>query len=397
MALSSPFQKIVDLTTLKERIVLGAMSGTSVDSIAVAVCAIRGTGVAPDTSVKLLSLSQKRYPEWVRQKLLVPRDLTVREVAELNVHVAESFGAACLGALKRAGLSPKRAHLIGSHGQTIYHHSRVKGATRTTLQIGDGDHIARITQIPVFSDFRMRDIAAGGEGAPLTPYSDGVMFGGGFTRGIQRIVLNLGGMANITVLSKNPFKIIGFDTGPANAPLDRLARILSKGKLQCDRDGIFANNGTVDQKLLAKLLKEDTYLKRPPPKSTGVEAYGDPFIKRLVDEYGPPTDDMIATVTAFCAEGIVGSIRRFVTKNLGSVELVIAGGGANNPALVRELRARLAPGIVKDSDEFGVPAEAREAMAFALFANEALFGTAVSYPSITGVEKPAVLGKLSMA
>jgi anhydro-N-acetylmuramic acid kinase len=313
------------------------------------------------------------------------------------VMVGEAFATACLATLEEAGLSPQDIDLIGSHGQTVYHHSGVAGAIRATLQVGDGDIIAVRTSCYVLSDFRARDIAAGGEGAPLSPIADAVLFGrgAGGDPGRRRAILNLGGIANLTVLDDDPARVFGFDTGPANAPLDRLARRLSGGALACDRDGQFARSGRVDESLLGELIEQDPYLARRPPKSTGFEMYGDAFVDRAAGRHGGFDADLMATLVEFVARSVTNGIRQCEVLGPPLEEIVAAGGGVQNPALMERIAALVAPVPVRRSDELGVPSDAREAMAFAVLADMTLRGSAAMLPPVTGATGPKLLGKLS--
>ncbi|HEX8200792.1 MAG TPA: anhydro-N-acetylmuramic acid kinase, partial [Isosphaeraceae bacterium] len=232
--------------------------------------------------------------------------------------------------------------------------------------------------------------AAGGEGAPVSPLADLILFG--TTGPARRAVLNLGGIANVTVLDPDPARVFGFDTGPANAPLDRLARTLSGGALPFDRDGRIGRAGRADAALVERLLAADPYLALPPPKSTGFEMYGDSFVAAVAAAHGGHDADLMATLTEFVARSVALGFARFVPP---VDEVIAAGGGVNNPALLGRIAALLAPAVLRRSDELGVPAEAREALAFAILANEALLGHATSLPAVTGARHAVVLGKLS--
>ena len=362
------------------------MSGTSADSIDVAVCTIRGSGLK--SAVVLDSfLSAALDPRVAAQVQRAP-NLSTREIAELDVAVAACFAGAFL---QCAAGCPNSVDLIGSHGQTIYHHSRKEGARKASFQVGNGDILAVQTGLPVVSDFRVKDIALGGEGAPLTPYADAVLYGSSG----KRAILNLGGIANLTVPANDLSAIIGFDTGPANAPLDRLARKLTAGAQSFDTDGRIARAGNVNEELLRALLDSDPYLKLAPPKSSGFEHYGDDFVAHAERLYGRCDSNLMATLVAFVAQSVADAITRFVPADRRPSELIVAGGGAKNPALMHELAARLAPIAVIVSDEAGVPAAAREAMAFAVLANDALFGLPTSLPGVTGAERAACLGMWS--
>lgn len=396
-------QRLLELGAKPARIVVGLISGTSADSISVAVCRIQGGGIPgperPGARVELLHYHEHPYVSSVRRQVFDAAHLNVRAIAELNVQVGELFAEACLSTIGAANLTNRDVDLIGSHGQTLYHHSSMPGVPRATLQVGDGDQIAERTGICVVSDFRSRDIAAGGEGAPLTPFSDLILYadptpGAGVTPR-RRVILNLGGIANVTVLDPDPNRVSGFDTGPANSLLDRLAVQISGGELTCDLDGRLARSGEVNTALLDNLLATDPFLQLRPPKSTGFEMYGDAFLERAVAAHGGQRDpDLMATLTEFTARSISLALERFVA-DPPIFEIIVAGGGARNPALMERIRALMSPVPVRDSEEVGVSSAAREAMAFALFANEALLGHPTSLPSVTGARAPVILGKWS--
>jgi anhydro-N-acetylmuramic acid kinase len=399
--MSPTLRKLVETAAKPERTVVGVISGTSADAISVAVCRIKGGGVPsgsrPGAEVRLLRYYDHPYEPSVRAQVLRAGDLNTREVAELHVRVGVLFADACLAALRAAGVAPSDADVIGSHGQTLYHHSSVPGAVRATLQVGDGDQIAERTGLPVFSDFRARDIAAGGEGAPLTPLADLILFTPRGPEGSgRRVVLNLGGIANVTVLDPDPARVFGFDTGPANALIDRLARRLSGGALAHDRDGRLALSGSANEPLLESWLHDDPFLHRRPPKSTGFEMYGDAFLDRAAAAHGALDADLMATLTEFTARSVAQALSQFVPRDPPVTEVIVAGGGVKNPALFQRLAAALAPVPLRRSDELGVPSDAREAMGFAVLANEALLGHANVLPAVTGARRPVVAGKLSL-
>ncbi|SIN73502.1 anhydro-N-acetylmuramic acid kinase [Singulisphaera sp. GP187] len=398
--MSPIIQRLLELSAKPARIVVGLISGTSADSISVAVCKIKGGGIPapgrPGAEVELIHYHEHPYPATLRRQVFNAAKLNVRAIAELHVQVGELFADACLNAIQAAKLTIGDVDLIGSHGQTLYHHSSVPGVPRATLQVGDGDQIAERTGICVVSDFRARDIAAGGEGAPLTPFSDLILYADPVSTATnrRRLILNLGGIANVTVLDPDPQRVFGFDTGPANSLLDRLAFQLSGGELTCDLDGRISRSGTVNTVLLDDLLKSDPYLERRPPKSTGFEMYGDAFLERAAAAHGRLDPDLMATLTEFTARSIAMALDQFVADPPVG-EIIVAGGGARNPALMERIRALMSPVPVRDSEEVGVSSSAREALAFALFANEALLGHPTSLPSVTGARAPVILGKWS--
>jgi anhydro-N-acetylmuramic acid kinase len=251
-----------------------------------------------------------------------------------------------------------------------------------------------MTGLPVVSDFRARDIAAGGEGAPISPIADLMLFQPKGPHG-RRAVLNLGGIANLTILEEEPFRILGFDVGPGNSLLDRLARRLTDGKLPFDRDGKLARSGSVNQAILTRLLGEDPFLKGSPPKSTGFEMYGDAFLESLIQEHGQADADLLATLSEFSAQAIAQALLEHVPEEQQPGELVVAGGGVLNLDLMRRITDAIAPRVVTDSGKLGVPAQAREAMAFAVIAHRTALGLPSSWPALTGASHPVVLGKLS--
>ncbi len=389
IAMTTWLQKLSTAAAKPSRIVVGLMSGTSTNDVDIAVCEIAGAGRG--AQVHLRHHGVVPYEPALQAAVRSALSATTRQVAELHAELGRFFAEGLRSVIASSGFDLSGIDLIGSHGQTVYHHSAMPGASRVTLQLGDGDVIAERLSVAVISDFRTRDIAAGGEGAPLTPYADDVLFGS--TPG--RAVLNLGGIANITILSSVPSDVRGFDVGPANAPLDRLARLLTKGAQAFDPDGSLARRGVVRRDVLQQLLTSDQFLLRPPPKSSGVEVYGDPFVERLIALHGGLSEDVLATATEFVAMAVRDACHRFVQPVTPITELILAGGGARNRFLRERLSALLAPCQVRTSDALGVPAEAREAMAFALLANDALLGLPTNIPNVTGANRAAVLGKLS--
>ena len=375
----------------------GLMSGTSVNAVDCAICSISGHGIPapgnPGAKVELLGFTSVPFPAALRARVTDQAQLNARAIAELNQEVGELFGLACLKALKSAGLKTSALDLIGSHGQTIYHHSGIKGHRVATLQIGDGDIIAERLGVPVVSDFRPRDIACGGEGAPLTPYADAVLF----ARHYAKVgIINIGGISNLTLLNKDKRLIVGFDLGPGNAPLDRLTRIVSKGRAAFDSDGKLARGAKIDLNLLKSLIRADKFIKRKPPKSTGTEMYGDLFVQRAIKEYGRANKDLLATMTAFVGYAIAYGISHHIKRSQLPDIVYVAGGGCRNQFLMELLEGLLDPLVVAVSDDFGIPAEAREALSFAILANDLVCGEQTSIKTVTGARHDARLGKISL-
>jgi anhydro-N-acetylmuramic acid kinase len=392
--MTSVFSDLLERSVKPWRFVVGLMSGTSADSIDVALCRIRGHGT--QTRAELVHYEEHAHDPDLKRQIQSAGELGVRAIAELNVALAEAFAAACSLTFKQAGVDAAEVDLIGSHGQTVYHHSGVEGARRATLQLGDGDIIAVRTRCYVISDFRARDIAAGGEGAPLSPIADMVLFASAeLEKPCRRAILNLGGIANLTVLDPDPTRVFGFDTGPANSPLDRLARRLSGDRLACDEDGQFARAGRVNERLLSKLLETDPFLARRPPKSTGFEMYGDVFVAQAAQEHGAYDADLMATLTEFTARSIALGLEQCTLLGPPVDEVVVAGGGVNNPVLIERITALISPARIRTTADLGVPPAAREAMAFAVLADRTLQGLPAFLPPVTGANAPKLLGKVS--
>jgi len=368
----------------RERLVLGLMSGTSADSIDVAICRISGK----TPKVKLVRFDCFPYQPKTRAQILAALSLNTAQLSELNVIIAKEFFNAAKRALRKSGLSFSKVDLIGTHGQTVYHHSGEAKQVSSTLQLGDGDVIAELSGVTVISDFRMRDIAAGGEGAPLTPYADFVLFGGD----PARAVLNLGGIANITLLARRSDRVLGFDIGPANAPIDRLVRIFSKGRLNFDPHGRIAAKGALNQRVLDRLIAKDKFLNKKYPKSSGTEMYGDKFVAQLIKlNRGKVNQDLIRTATEFSAYCVSHHLQQFPKIK----ELVISGGGSRNTFLLKRISSLCRQVRVIASDQLGVPVDAREAVAFAIFADELLRARPVSIRAVTGASRATLLGKIS--
>jgi anhydro-N-acetylmuramic acid kinase len=365
------------------------MSGTSMDGVDAAVCRVEGSG--PGVRLELLGFLQRGYPRGLRARLraLAEGGTTAREVCRLHLEVGEAFADAAAAALRAA---KARAEFAGSHGQTVWHEPGRGGRRTATLQIGEASVIAERLRCPVVSDFRTRDCAAGGQGAPLVPYADWALFR---VPGRVRALQNLGGIGNVTVVTEDPDGVFAFDTGPANLPLDEAVRAATGGRESLDRDGRRAARGRVDGALLESLLRHP-FLRRRPPRSTGREEFGAGFVaavRRRRPRMG--TDDLLATLTRFSAEATADAWRRFVLPRARPDEALLSGGGARNPVLVRHLREALAPIPVGFTDDAGLPGPAREAASFALLASETLAGVPCNIPAATGAARRVVLGKVS--
>lgn len=376
-------------------ICVGLISGTSLDGIDVAVCRIDGH--AQDAKIDLLAFDTIAYPDALRAELLRLYDdqaSAVSRVCALNVVVGEAFANAALTVLDGAGIDGDLVEVIGSHGQTIWHQPEADPDNAlivpSTLQIGEASVIAAKVGAPVISDFRVADMAVGGQGAPLAPYLDWAIFS---DPSLNRCVQNIGGIGNVTWVPAGGKleKVIAFDTGPGNTLIDALVTRLTNGEQAYDRDGVIGATGTVDYDLLAELMR-DSYLAEQPPKSTGREYYGTEMVEEILARH-PLDANLIATATAFTAHSIADQYQRWLPGQPD--EVYVNGGGARNPLLMRMLADALDGPNVRTTDELGVNADAKEAMAFALMAHDALAGHPTNIPGATGASRPVVLGKLT--
>jgi len=375
--------------------VVGLMSGTSMDGIDAALLELRGTPA--DAEWALLAFRSEPYPDERRGRIkeCVERG-TPELLCRLHAELGEWLAQATLALLDEAGLAPSQVAAVGSHGHTIWHLPPAAGRRGSTLQVGDAATLAERTGIDVVSDFRTRDVAAGGQGAPLVPFADRIMFAVGDR---QRALQNLGGIGNVTwlPLRGSPEPLLAFDTGPGNVLLDLAAERATGGRLRCDRDGLLAAGGRVDDALLGRLL-DDPFFDLEPPRSTGRESFGHAFIEPLVAEFERRGEkgwaDLLATLTAFTAESVGRAYRRWVIPR-GVDEVVLTGGGGKNPELVRRIRAELDPIPLAPEGALGLSSDAREAAAFAVLAWTHLLGAAGNVPEATGAEGPRVLGSLT--
>ena len=363
--------------------VAGLISGTSVDGIDVAVVDIHNRRI--DT----VAHGAIPYPATLRTRILAASNATTHtaEISRLNFAIGERFAAALIQVCRKKRIPLDTIELIGSHGQTIYHEHG-----KNTLQIGEGAVIAERTGITVVSDFRTADIAAGGAGAPLVPFLDYRAFRHP-RRG--RIALNLGGIANVTVIppAAKPNEVLAFDTGPANMVIDALVQRLTNGRQFYDRAGALAATGRIDRALLSQLMR-DPYFSRNPPKSAGREQYGAGFIEKLIAT-GLALPDLIATATAFTASTVAMAVNRYATT--GSWDLIASGGGVHNETLMSQITSLLPQVTVALTSDYGIDIDAKEAIAFAVMAHETYHRRASNVPSATGARHTAILGKTSRA
>jgi len=379
---------------------IGLMSGTSADGVDAALVEI--SGAPPDLAVREIAFLTQPYDDATRAAVLglCRPDAPLLALGRVHVLLGHRFAKAALAVLAQANVAPTGVGLIGSHGQTVYH--APDGDPPFTLQLGDPAVIAARTGIPTVADFRAADVAAGGQGAPLVPYPDWLMWRHPTrTRALQ----NIGGIGNVTYLPAGggPESVVAFDTGPGNVLIDSVAARASGGTWRYDQDGTLAAQGHVDETLLAHLL-EHPYLRQPPPKSTGRETFGAGFAADLWERTqarGLNPADLAATVTAFTAASIADAYQRWLPAPPD--ELFLCGGGADNPTLVRVLRERLtrvfgdAVPIVRHYDETGYSSGAKEAVAFAILAYETWHGRPGNLPQVTGASHPVILGHVTQS
>lgn len=384
-------QSLLKLLGKQRKQVLGLMSGTSGDGLDCALVDLSGHGLC----VEIHGIRSVTVPYTSAEKAFVHSlfepDLDSRTLCQASFRLGERFAQGVLDFCRELGLSPRDVDLIGSHGQTVWHQPPSAcraGEVPSTLQIGEPAVIAAKTGVVTIGDFRVADVALGGEGAPLVPYCDYLLF---HKPGRRRALQNIGGIANVSVLGESADAVIAFDNGPGNMLIDALAPVVSHGMLDIDRDGELSARGNVLPAVLASLL-DDEYLRRKPPKSTGRERYGLGFAEQLLRRYTEyETVDLLATVVAFSAHAIADSLREFQID-----ELLVSGGGAYNRTLMGHLERLLLPTRVAKLDAFGIDTDNKEAVAFAILALQTLHGEPANLPQVTGASGRAVLGKICL-
>jgi anhydro-N-acetylmuramic acid kinase len=374
------------------------MSGTSADGIDAVVAEI--TWTKQTLQARVAAHLHRPFEPALRQQILrVCLHGFVAEICELNFLLGEHFADAALAAIRKANLRPREIAAIGSHGQTIHHLPNAH--TPSTLQIGEPDVIAERTGITTIADFRVRDMAAGGQGAPLVSFADWALF---TDDSRPRIVQNIGGIGNLTFLPPRAklSDVIAFDTGPGNMVIDAVVLALSRGRESYDRDGRWAARGKFSKKLLREMMAHP-FLKKRPPKTTGREEFGEPFVRKilaLARRMRLRPEDTVATITAFTASTIAAAYERFVLPKLShgqrnKLQIILGGGGAKNATVKRMLAECVGRAELLTHGDFGIANSAKEALAFAILAHETLAGRPGNVPSATGAKRAVVLGKIT--
>jgi anhydro-N-acetylmuramic acid kinase len=390
--------RVRDYRVREEHLVVGLMSGTSADAVDAALVRFRGCGLA--STHEVLCFRSIRLENTLRREihaLAADRAPELERVMRLDAAIGERFGAATLELLAEAGVDPRAVDAVGSHGQTVRHLPRAANRGEAlTLQLGCPSVLAERTGITVVSDFRTRDTAAGGEGAPLVPLFDWWCY---HSDKESRVLLNIGGMANVTHIPRGaPVEdMLAFDTGPGNAILDSLAHQFLGEPVRQDEGGQMAARGTPNEALLMDLLS-DPFFATPPPRSTGRERFGPRYaeeVRRKGEAAGLTREDIMATAVELTASSIALGVSLFLAPR-GGVDVVGAsGGGVRNPVLMRALEQRLAPARLVGVEAFGGDPSSKEAVAFAFLAHQTLSGEAGNVPAATGARRPVVLGHIT--
>lgn len=376
--------------------IIGLMSGTSADAIDAALCEMEGA--PPLVKVRTVKAITYAYPQGFQSRIwdaCLPAKSHVDTVCQLNFDMGELFAAAALKVIEVAGMKPSDVDLIGSHGQTIWHMVQPSGQVSATLQITEAAVIAERTGITTISNFRTRDVAAGGQGAPLTGYADWLLLR---HPSHWRAIQNVGGMGNVTFLpplSDSNSHPLAFDTGPGNALIDGVMTILTDGTLTYDRDGLLAKQGRIDEDWLQTLALHPYYDQKP-PKTTGRELFGAVMSAQLVEAgrvRGLDDASIVATVTALTAASIADAYTRYAPAPMQ--EVIMGGGGARNPTLLGLLQSLLPAARVLTHEDVGLDSDNKEALVFALLAHETWHGRTGNLPTLTGAGYPVVLGQIT--
>ncbi len=401
MGLSSRHDALASVrgyTAREEHLIVGLMTGTSADAVDAVL--VRFSGLGLEARHEIVAYRETPFEPALRREVLevaAAAELAPERLMRLDAALGECFAAAVLELLAGARVDRGRIDAVGSHGQTVRHIPRHRGDGQAlTLQLGSAALLAEHSGLTVVSDFRTRDTAAGGEGAPLVPLADWWLFR---SPDEARALLNLGGMANVTWLARGGSlsDVLAFDTGPGNAVLDALMSLRSGGRETHDPDGAVAARGRVNEALLAELL-EDPFFALPPPRSTGREHFGDGYAVQLLDlgrSLGLSEEDVLATAVELTAASVAAGLQGFIVPRGRPDAVYVSGGGVRNRTLMRALERRIAGVSLQPLAVLGVPPEAKEALAFAFLAHQTLCGLAGNVPSATGAAHPVVLGHIT--
>lgn len=368
-------------------LLLGLMSGTSHDGVDAAVVRF-----GPDHPPEVVHHSHTPYPSGLRKKISDAFGANAdgaADICRLNFTLGEFFARAAMKCIKESGLRASDVAAIASHGQTICHippEKGKRGQKGSSLQIGESAVIAARTGIPVVSDFRVADMALGGHGAPLVPFADYVLFHGRKIKAVQ----NIGGISNVTIVTPNINDVVAFDTGPGNCLIDEAMKALYGRPF--DRNGKTAKSGTPDERLLRRLLRHPYFAERP-PKSTGRETFNLARLK-VIDKIRP--GNLLATLTHLTARSIRDAYERFVFPKFSIGEIIVSGGGTKNGFLMGLIKELFSPVKISLMEEYGIPSGAKEAMSFAILADETLKGRPSNLPKVTGARKAVTLGKITL-
>lgn len=375
-------------------IAIGLMSGTSLDGVDAALVDIKGQGL--NTEVKLLEFHTHEIPKDIKEEIKIAcleEESSVDKICSLNFKLGYLFSDAVKELCKKANISLEKIDFIASHGQTIYHIPKGKGnLIRSTLQIGEAAVIAYETNTTVLSNFRVMDIAAGGEGAPLVPFSEYILYGG---LGKNIALQNIGGIGNVTVVpsTKNIDDLYAFDTGPGNMIIDEACNILYSFKY--DDGGKIASSGEIDKIMLDELMSH-SYVKLIPPKTTGREDFGQKFVENIISKYTYlKSEDIIATLTMFTAKTIGENYKNFILPKTKLQKIIIGGGGSHNKTLLNYIREELKGIEVVTQEDIGFSSDAKEAIAFVILGNETLHNSFSNVPSATNAKDKVILGNIT--
>ncbi len=389
-------QRLLKVTEKKKRLAIGIMSGTSLDGVDVCLMSIEGNGT--ETKVDVHDFLTEQFTANEKKAILsacMVGSSNVETICHLNASLGLKFGNAAVKIIKKNGLTASEIDFISSHGQTVYHMPE----EYATLQIGELANIAAVTGCITVGDFRPSDMAVKGQGAPLVPYVDHVLF---TDVDENRIMVNIGGISNLTVLKKGGSleSVQAFDCGPGNMLIDGCLKRLTNGKIHYDESGKIAKSGKVNETLLNEWLKNDVFVETLPPKSTGREQYNEEFINSLIKyyvNYSLSLEDFIATVTAYTSESIVVNIKKFVEVDEKKFVIYVGGGGSYNKTILERIEKKSGYKVyTMEALGMGISSDAKEAIAFAILGNELLSGESNNLMSATGAHRNAIMGKITL-